>query len=127
MRQISSWCVAVCSVVLATQGLPAADWPQWGGTAAKNMISAEQNLPVSFEPGQQECEGRRHRDGHDQKCEMGARIGDFSCGTPSVAHGKVYLAGMNDSQGVLKCFEEATGNSSGNGPGRAARTSRPMP
>ena len=38
-----------------------------------------------------------------------ARIGDFACGTPAVAGGKVFIGGMIDEQGVLKCFDEATG------------------
>ena len=102
-------CAAVCSVVLATRGLPAADWPQWGGTAAKNMISAERNLPVTFEPGSKSEQGGGIEMATTKNVKWVVRVGDFSCGTPSVAHGKVYLAGMSGSQGVLKCFEEATG------------------
>src|SRR4051812_32390443 len=28
-----------------------ADWPQWGGTPVRNMVSTETNLPDSWSPG----------------------------------------------------------------------------
>jgi Tol biopolymer transport system component len=43
-----------------------------------------------------------------------ARIGDFCCGTPAVAGGRVFIGGMIHEQGVAKCFDEATGSSAEN-------------
>lgn len=37
------------------------------------------------------------------------RIAQFSCGTPTVADGRVFAGGMVHRQGVMNCFEEATG------------------
>jgi len=37
--------------------LHAADWPQWGGTASKNMVSQEKNVPETFVPGKKGTQG----------------------------------------------------------------------
>ena len=34
-----------------TLTVKAADWPFWGGGASRNMVSAEKNTPVSWDPG----------------------------------------------------------------------------
>jgi len=89
--------------------LHAADWPQWGGTASKNMVSQEKHLPETFEPGQKGTQGQGVLLSTTRNVTWAARTGDFSCGTPSVAGGKVFVGGMIKKQGVLNCFEEATG------------------
>ena len=35
----------------------AKDWPQWGGTDARNMASEEKGLPDTFEPGKKTSAG----------------------------------------------------------------------
>ncbi len=97
------------SALLSAPGLNAADWPQWGGTPSKNMVSLEKNLPESFVPGKKDPQGGGIRMDTTENVKWAARIGDFCCGTPTVADGKVFLGGMVDRQGVLKCFDEATG------------------
>lgn len=109
MYKIGHRFAAICCVVLVTQGLRAGDWPQWGGTACRNMISLERNLPDSFIPGSKSNQGSGIVMSTTKNVKWAARIGDFSCGTPVVACGKVYLAGMSDTQGILKCFDETTG------------------
>ena len=89
--------------------LHAADWPQWGGTACKDMVSPEENLPETFVPGNKHPQGGGILMSTTKNVKWAARIGDFSCGTPTVAGGKVLVGGMIDEQGVLKCFDEATG------------------
>jgi outer membrane protein assembly factor BamB len=73
------------------------------------MVSPERNLPETFVPG----EKKTQEEGIDlttaKNVKWAARIGNFSCGTPTVAQGKVLVGGMIDKQGVLKCFDEATG------------------
>jgi outer membrane protein assembly factor BamB len=92
---------------LAPTVLHAGDWPQWGGTSCKNMISSEKGLPETFEPGKKTGQGVDVAT--TQNVKWAARIGDFSCGTPTVAGGRVFIGGMIDEKGVLKCFDEATG------------------
>jgi len=36
---------------LAPASVFAADWPEWCGSATKNMISSEIGLPADFSPG----------------------------------------------------------------------------
>jgi hypothetical protein len=94
-------------VVLTTHGLRGGDWPQWGGTACKNMVSLERNLPETFVPGSKSPQGSGLLMSTTKNVKWAARIGDFCCGTPAVADGRVFLAGMIDSQGIVKCFDEA--------------------
>jgi outer membrane protein assembly factor BamB len=73
------------------------------------MASPETGLPDSFEPGQKSTRG----DGIDvataKNVKWAARVGEFGCGTPVVAGGKVFIGGMIEAAGVLNCFDEATG------------------
>ena len=89
--------------------LHAADWPQWGGTAAKNMVSQEKNLPETFVPGKKGTQGEGVLLATTRNVKWAALTGDFSCGTPAVGDGKVFVGGLVDKQGVMNCFEEATG------------------
>jgi outer membrane protein assembly factor BamB len=89
--------------------LQAADWPQWGGTAGKNMVSLEENLPETFVPGNKNPQGGGILMRTTKNVKWAARIGDFSCGTPTVARGKVLIGGLIGEQGMLMCLDEATG------------------
>jgi outer membrane protein assembly factor BamB len=94
-------------ILLLTSPLRAGDWPQWGGTAAKNMASPETQLPDSF------VAGRRTPDGVDiptaKNVRWAAKVGDYCSGTPSVAGGRVFIGAMIAHEGVLKCFDESSG------------------
>lgn len=96
-------------LALSAAALCASDWPQWGGTPAKNMVAGEKNLPAAFIPGEKQTQGEGIDLATAKHVKWAARIGDFSCGSPAVANGKVIVGGMVDKQGVLKCFEEASG------------------
>lgn len=99
----------LAALLTSTSDVSADDWPQWGGTASKNMVSLEKNLPATFEPGKKDPQGGGVRMNTTENVKWAARVGDFCCGTPTVADGKVLIGGMVDRQGVLKCFDEATG------------------
>ena len=96
-------------VLLSTTMLHAADWPQWGGTASKNMASPEKGLPETFVPGKKTTSGGGIDIATAHNVKWAVRIGDFACGTPAVAEGKVLIGGMVEGQGVLNCLDEATG------------------
>jgi len=101
--------VIVITSLLFSFETQAADWPQWGGSASKNMVSQEKNLPETFEPGKKGTQGEGIDLATTKNVKWVARIGSFSCGTPVVAGGKVFIGGMIDKKGVLNCYDEATG------------------
>lgn len=108
-RMVKDVLAFALAVLLFPPRLHAGDWPQWGGTASKNMVSLEKGLPETFAPGRKDPQGSGILTGTTKNVKWAARIGDFCCGTPAVTHGKVFLAGMIHEQGVVKCFDEATG------------------
>jgi outer membrane protein assembly factor BamB len=82
------------------------DWPMWGGTAQRNMISAMKNLPESWDV----------KAGKNIKWKV--QIGSSSYGNPVVADGKIFLGTNNANprnpeiegdKGVLMCFRESDG------------------
>ncbi|MHB8861083.1 MAG: outer membrane protein assembly factor BamB family protein [Pirellulaceae bacterium] len=84
------------------------DWPQWCGSDGKNMVSSETGLPESFVPG------KKHRDGSVDlstatNVTWGVKIGTAFHSTPSVAMGKVFVGGLDREEGILVCFDAATG------------------
>ena len=98
----------------------AADWPQWGGTGVRNMVSHEKGLPSGFTlarktgtPGSMDLSTARH-------IKWVARMGSMTYGNPTVARGRVFV-GTNmqtlsgDARfktargGVVLCLNESTG------------------
>jgi outer membrane protein assembly factor BamB len=84
----------------------AADQPQWGQAWSRNMVSAEQGLPESFDPQS----GRN--------ILWSAELGTETHSSPVVAGGRVYIGTNNGhprdpaqhgDRGVLMCFDEKTG------------------
>ena len=101
--------IGLLAMALTTREACAVDWPQWGGTAAKNMVSLEGSLPHTFVPGEKNPQGSGILMSTTRNVRWAARIGDFCCGTPTVAGGKVFIGGMLEKQGILLCFDAATG------------------
>jgi outer membrane protein assembly factor BamB len=86
----------------------AADWPQWGGTPSRNMVSDATGLPESAKVD----EAAR------QNVKWSAPLGSQTYGNPTVAGGRVYVGTNNDKprdprhqgdSGVLLCLDEQTG------------------
>jgi outer membrane protein assembly factor BamB len=95
-------------ILFGTAALPlvSQDWPMWGGTAQRNMISAMKNLPENWDV----------KSGKNIKWK--AQIGSSSYGNPVVADGKIFLGTNNakprnpeieGDKGVLMCFRESDG------------------
>ncbi len=91
---------------IAAFPLASQDWPMWGGTAQRNMVSAMKNLPEFWDV----------KSGKNIKWK--AQIGTTSYGNPVVADGKIYLGTNNGKpknpeidgdKGVLLCFRESDG------------------
>lgn len=86
--------------------LPAQDWPMWGGTPGRNMVSPLRGLAASWD-----VETRRN-------IRWSAELGSHTYGNPVVAGGKVFLGTNNDGErnpalqgdkGVLLALRESDG------------------
>jgi outer membrane protein assembly factor BamB len=91
---------------MAAFPLVSQDWPMWGGTAQRNMVSAMKNLPEFWDV----------KNGKNIKWK--AKVGTTSYGNPVVADGKIFLGTNNGNprnpeiegdKGVLMCFRESDG------------------
>jgi outer membrane protein assembly factor BamB len=91
---------------LATASLSAADWPMWGGTPARNMVSAMTGAPTEWDV----------KAGKNVKWV--AELGSQSYGNPTVGGGVVIIGTNNElvrdgkqagDRGVVMAFREATG------------------
>ncbi len=98
--------------------LHAADWPQWGGTPAHNMVSAESGLPVAAEIGEPPESADKFDKEKAKNVKWIAKLGNQAYGNTTVSGGKVYVGTNNGSprdpavegdHGVVMCFDEADG------------------
>ena len=108
-----------CGIGVGGRRPVARDWPQWGGTATRNMFSLERGIPASFDPGKRGSDGSGIDLSTSQNVRWAARLGSENYSSPAIAGGKVFI-GTNDSDladprfqqtggGVLLCLDEATG------------------
>jgi outer membrane protein assembly factor BamB len=82
------------------------DWPMWGGTPDRNMVSAMKGIPTSWD-----IQSKKN-------VKWVAKLGSQNYGNPVVAGGQVYVGTNNDlalnpkeggDRGVLMCFRESDG------------------
>jgi outer membrane protein assembly factor BamB len=118
-RTLSLVIIAVC-ILSTSLSTPAADWPQWGGTNNRNMVSQEKGLPDSFEPDREKASGKSGNGQKARNVKWFARLGAFAYGNPTVADGRVFV-GTNAQTlsadprfdfakgGLLKCFDADSG------------------
>ncbi len=95
------------------------DWPQWGNTPDRNMISDETNLPDKWYPGPKIKNTSDYDTSKAQNLKFIIKLGDQTYGNPTVANGKIFVGTNNVSPrnpkyadvdlGVLMCFNEADG------------------
>jgi outer membrane protein assembly factor BamB len=98
----------------------AGDWPQWGGTGNRNLVSVETGLPDSFVPGNKKANGSGIDPATTKNVKWTARLGGRAYGNPTIAGGRVFI-GTDDvtldddprfkrnKGGLVKCFSEADG------------------
>ena len=93
-------------LLLCTPPLISQDWPMWGGTPQRNMVSSMKNLPASWDVKTK------------KNIKWKADLGGQSYGNPVVADGKVFVGtnnenpknlGIKDDKGILMCFRESDG------------------
>jgi outer membrane protein assembly factor BamB len=94
------------ALILAASSALNADWPMWGGTPSRNMVSSMTGLPTTWDV----------KTGKNVKWV--AELGSQSYGNPTVANGVVMVGTNNEAmrdpkqpgdRGVLMAFNEETG------------------
>lgn len=103
---LGSICVLIsCSLVVASDP-GTGDWPMWGGTPDRNMVSFMKGIPVSWDIKTK------------KNVKWMAQLGSQSYGNPVVSGGQVYVGTNNElprnpkekgDRGVLMCFRESDG------------------
>ncbi|HSF18845.1 MAG TPA: PQQ-binding-like beta-propeller repeat protein [Vicinamibacteria bacterium] len=98
--------LVLCAMPAAAQDGKPGDWPMWGGTAIRNMVSSMTGLPESWDV----------ESGKNVKWVAG--LGSQTYGNPVVAGGKIFVGSNNEAlydkeipgdKGVLLAFNEADG------------------
>ena len=98
------------------------DWPQWGGSDDRNMVSDAKDLPDDFDVGKtaRNESGQRYVDmSTTRNILWAAKLGSQTYGNPTISDGKVFV-GTNDDfmdnprfretgGGRVLCFSEETG------------------
>jgi outer membrane protein assembly factor BamB len=98
----------------------ARDWPQWGGSDGRNMVSNEKPLPDSFVPGERKSAPSGIDLATTKNVKWVARLGNYAYGNPTVADGRVFVGtdcqtlspevrNSTGACGMVKCLDEATG------------------
>ena len=87
----------------------AKDWPQWGGTDGKNMVSEEKGLPDSFVPGEKDSPAGRIVMETTKNVKWAVKLCQAIYSTPAVAGSKVFIGGRQPGLGLLMCLDEKTG------------------
>ncbi|RMF76047.1 MAG: hypothetical protein D6744_12745 [Planctomycetota bacterium] len=98
------WAIPLC-LLIVSQAV-ARDWPMWGGSPDRNMVSEERGIPTKWDV----------RTGENIKWK--APLGSQTYGNPVVVDGRVFVGTNNDGhyrpgitgdKGVILCFDEETG------------------
>ncbi len=116
--------ILVCWIGAAVSlgGSPAlaGDWPQWGGSDGRDMVSDEKRLPDSFLPGERRSAAPGIDLATTKNVKWVARLGSYAYGNPTVAGGRVFVGtdcqslspaerNATNGCGLVKCLDEATG------------------
>jgi outer membrane protein assembly factor BamB len=123
--------VLLCLLILTVAGAAAAeetpagtatelDWPQWGGSPARNNVAAAKNLPAEWTVGEFDRKTGKWLAKGAKNVRWVARLGSECYGSPVVAGNQVFCATNNDGGyllrypasvdlGCLLCFSRADG------------------
>jgi len=96
------------------------DWPQWGGSPARNNTPDGKNIPAEWNVGRFEHKTERWLGTSAKNIFWVARLGSQSYGTPVISGGKVFCATNNGAGylrrypakvdlGCLLCFRQGDG------------------
>ena len=97
--------VFLAALILLAEA-PTGDWPMWGGSPERNMVSSMAGIPDSWDVPSA------------KNIKWTAKLGSQSYGNPVVADGQIYAGTNNEltrdpkvtgDRGVLMCFRESDG------------------
>src|SRR5437016_8658280 len=103
---LASIALSVSLLLLLASSPSGTDWPMWGGTPDRNMVSTMKGIPTSWDVKTK------------KNVKWMAQLGSQSYGNPVVAGGQVYAGTNNElvrnpkepgDRGVLMCFRESDG------------------
>src|SRR5690349_21365082 len=109
---------AIAVLAITAVMVRATDWPMWGHSHSRNMVSDETGLPDSFDPGKFKENTEEIDMATTKNVKWIAKLGSQAYGNPVVAGGKVFVGTNNEAprdpnvkgdNGILMCFDEATG------------------
>jgi outer membrane protein assembly factor BamB len=122
VRPLVATVVAASTLLSLSAG--AEDWPEWGGTPARNMYSPAKGLPdhfakaktgeIKFKSGSEEVDRTSA-----ENLKWVAKLGGQSYGNVTVAHGRVFIGTNNENprdprhigdRSILLCLDEKTGD-----------------
>ena len=112
---------AFTAACLVAPALPAKDWPMWGGSPTRNMVTESKGLPAPGEivPGKFLPKSETIDPKSTKNVRWVVKLGSQAYGTPVVAGGRVYVGTNNESprdpkqtgdRGVMMVFDEKTGD-----------------
>jgi outer membrane protein assembly factor BamB len=102
-----SFLAAGCWLLLGSAGAGGGDWPMWGGSPDRNMVSPMKGAPPAWDIQA------------GKNVKWVANLGSQTYGNPVVAGGQVYVGTNNElalnaketgDRGVLMCFRESDGH-----------------
>jgi len=79
---------------------PSGDWPQWGGSPARNNVAEAENIPAEWNLGRFDLRTGRWLGESTKNIKWVARLGNACYGSPVIAGGKVFCA-TNNAAGYL--------------------------
>src|SRR5260221_11264689 len=103
---IASIALSVSLLLLLASDPTGHDWPMWGGTPDRNMVSTMKGLPTTWDVASK------------KNVKWMAQLGSQSYGNPVVADGQVYVGTNNETlrnpqeggdRRVLMCFPGSHG------------------
>src|SRR5437867_3954257 len=88
--------IIVATIILTVCGLAAgADWPMWGGSPSRNMVSTEKGLLTDFSPGKYKKGSELIDPSTTKNIKWVVKMGSQTYGNPTVANGRVYVGTNN--------------------------------
>ena len=105
-QRLFTLCAAACGLASAALPARAEDWPMWGRTPQRNMVSPEKNAPTEWDVSS------------GVNIKWTAQLGSQSYGNVTVANGLAFAGSNNEGMydkaynkdaGVLLGFDEKTG------------------
>src|SRR5215211_6013990 len=103
---LSASCLVRAGFPVSASDPGTGDWPMWGGTPDRNMVSNMKGLPTTWDVAKK------------TNVRWASAIGSQSYGNPVVAGGQVFVGTNNEAlrdpkqggdRGVVMAFDEKTG------------------